>query len=87
MYVVRIAKKAYKQIDFLRSVGLLERVNLLIDILRQNPYQTPPAYEKLYWDLEGKYSRRINQQHRLVYKVNDELHEVLILSMWTHYEK
>lgn len=56
----------------------------LIDIIRDNPFQTPPPYEKLIGDMSGLYSRRINKQHRLVYEVTDAY--VKIISMWTHYE-
>ena len=55
-------------------------------LLRTNPYQNPPPYEKLVGDLTGAYSRRINIQHRLVYQVIESEHAVKILRMWTHYE-
>ncbi|NMD99940.1 Txe/YoeB family addiction module toxin, partial [Selenomonas bovis] len=54
--------------------------------LRQNPFQTPPPYEKLRGNLEGAYSRRLNIKHRLVYQVLREQETVKIISMWTHYE-
>ena len=58
----------------------------LIEILRDNPYQAPPPYEKLLGDLAGAYSRRINIQHRLVYQVLNDEKIVKVLRMWTHYE-
>lgn len=58
----------------------------LIDIIKENPYQNPPPYEKLTGDLKDYYSRRINIQHRLVYQVIEKEKTVRILSMWTHYE-
>jgi len=58
----------------------------LLDILRKNPYQTPPPFEKLLGDLSGAYSRRINIQHRLVYQILDDEKVVKVISMWTHYE-
>jgi Txe/YoeB family toxin of toxin-antitoxin system len=58
----------------------------LIEILKRNPYQNPPSYEKLTGDLAQMYSRRINIQHRLVYEVDDEKRRVKILMMWSHYE-
>ncbi|MFZ1985366.1 MAG: Txe/YoeB family addiction module toxin, partial [Desulfatitalea sp.] len=66
--------------------GLKAKVEALIQILRENPHQAPPAYEKLVGDLAGAYSRRINIQHRLVYQVLNEEKAVKILRMWTHYE-
>ena len=55
-------------------------------MIRVNPYQTPPPYEKLVGDLSGVCSRRINIQHRLVYQVLDEFKTVKVIRMWTHYE-
>ena len=60
--------------------------HLLLGILRENPWQNPPPYEKLKGDLAGMYSRRINVQHRLVYQVFEKEKTVRILAMWTHYE-
>jgi len=57
-----------------------------MQILCDNPYQTPPPYEKLLGDLDGAYSRRINIQHRLVYQIIDNEMTVKIIRMWTHYE-
>ncbi len=61
-------------------------VEKLLNILRENPFQNPPPYEKLVGDLQGVYSRRINIQHRLVYQANKEQQIVRLLRMWTHYE-
>ena len=58
----------------------------LLAILADNPYQSPPSFEKLLGDLSGAYSLRINIQHRLVYQVLDEQHAVKVLRLWTHYE-
>ena len=61
-------------------------MNNLIEIIKKNPYQTPPSYEVLVGDMKGYFSRRINKQHRLVYEVVEEKKEIRIISMWTHYE-
>jgi Txe/YoeB family toxin of toxin-antitoxin system len=58
----------------------------LLAILAENPYQTPPPFEKLVGDLSGAYSRRISIQHRLVYQVLDDARTVKVLRMWTHYQ-
>jgi len=58
----------------------------LVEIIKQNPFQTPPPYEKPVGNLAGKYSRRINMKHRLVYSVLEEENTILILRMWSHYE-
>ncbi len=70
----------------LASAGLKEKAAALLDVLRENPFQNPPPYEKLVGDLAGAYSRRINIQHRLVYEVLQEEQVVKVLRLWSHYE-
>ncbi|MGD9663391.1 MAG: Txe/YoeB family addiction module toxin, partial [Porticoccaceae bacterium] len=70
----------------LSSAGLRPKAEMLIEVLRENPFMTPPPYEKLLGDLSGAYSRRINIQHRLVYQVLEAEKTVKIIRMWTHYE-
>lgn len=86
MYSLRFTHKALKQILFVKRAGLGDKVNELLAVIEQNPFQTPPFYEKLNGKLEGKYSRRINIQHRLVYEVNEDQKQIKIVSMWSHYE-
>ena len=86
MYKVVYTKVAVKHIEKLKQFNLASKAKALIDIIKENPYQTPPNYEKLVGDLAGKYSRRINIQHRLVYEVYEDIKTIKILSMWTHYE-
>lgn len=66
--------------------NLKEKALSLLKLLEDEPFQTPPAYEKLVGDLSGAYSRRINIQHRLVYQVLEKERVVKVLRMWTHYE-
>lgn len=86
MYDVRLTKKQIKLIKSLKNNNLVDKIKDLLYILRENPYQNPPPYEKLTNNLKGKYSRRINIKHRLVYEVLEENKIVNILSIWTHYE-
>ncbi|MEI8103138.1 MAG: Txe/YoeB family addiction module toxin [Chlorobium sp.] len=79
-------KHARKDAQKLSSAGLKEKTLALLMVLRENPFQNPPPYEKLVGDLSGAYSRRINIQHRLVYQVLEELRVVKVLRMWSHYE-
>lgn len=69
------------------AAGLRGRAERLLDLLRKNPFQTPPRFERLVGDLRGAYSRRINIQHRLVYQVLEKERVVKWLRMWTHYER
>lgn len=86
MYTIVYTKKAAADISKLKLAKLDTKAKALIEILRENPYQTPPPYEKLIGDLQGAYSRRINVKHRLVYEVLEEVNTVKIISLWTHYE-
>ncbi len=86
MWKIALTKKALKDAKKISRSGLKSKVDKLIEILKINPYQNPPSYEKLTRDLEGMYSRRINIQHRLVYEIDDENKRVKILMMWSHYE-
>ncbi len=79
-------KQAVKDSAKIESAGYKPKVVALLKILKENPRQNPPSYEKLLGDLTGAFSRRINIQHRLIYQIDDELHTVKILRMWTHYE-
>lgn len=79
-------KQAQKDAKKLSASNLRTKAEAIIQILRENPYQVPPPYEKLVGDLTGAYSRRINIQHRVVYQVLEEENIIKIIRMWTHYE-
>ncbi|QFG67695.1 Txe/YoeB family addiction module toxin [Ornithinimicrobium pratense] len=80
------SRQAQKDAKKLASSGLKKKTQDLLDVLAEDPFATPPRYEKLVGDLAGCYSRRINIQHRLVYEVFPEERIVHVLRMWTHYE-
>ncbi|MDX1253366.1 MAG: Txe/YoeB family addiction module toxin [Gammaproteobacteria bacterium] len=79
-------KQAQKDAKRLAAAGLRSKAEALLAILGENPFQNPPAYEKLAGDLAGAYSRRINIQHRLVYQVLEAEHVVKVIRMCPHYE-
>ena len=87
MYNIVYTKTALKDIPKLKAAHLDEKAKSLIDLIRENPWQTPPGYEKLVGDLQGLISRRINIQHRLVYQVYENEKIIKIISLWTHYER
>ncbi len=96
MYRVVYEKQAVKDIKNLKAAGLDKKAKELIEIIRNNPFQTPPVYEGFVGNLQGFYSRRINIQHRLIYQVYQEKvtaddmgyqGTIKIIRMWTHYEK
>ena len=84
MWVVKFTKNAEKDKKLLKTAELEEKVKKLLNLIAQNPFQNPPSYEKLVGDLQGYYSRRINLQHRLVYKVHEDINTVVVHSMWSH---
>ena len=79
-------KQAQKDAKRLTAAGLKPRAQELLDVLADDPFRSPPSFEKLVGDLRGAYSRRINIQHRLVYQILTDEHAVKVLRMWTHYE-
>ena len=97
-YQLKYTRRADKDARLLEQAGLDKIAKKLLSVIKKNPYQNPPAFEKLQGDLKGLYSRRINRQHRIVYEVlpNDEgledengvpyIGTVKIIRMWTHYE-
>ena len=86
MWQLYFTKQAQKDAKKLASSGLKPKAQELLDILREDPFASPPPYEKLIGDLSGAYSRRINIQHRLVYQVLEKEHAIKVLRLWTHYE-
>jgi Txe/YoeB family toxin of toxin-antitoxin system len=83
---VVFTKQARKDSKKLSAAGLRCKTEPLLDILRSDPSQTPPPYEKLVGDLRGAYARRINIQHRLVYQALADENVVKVIRMWTHYK-
>ena len=84
----RIVYTAQAQRDSkkLARSGLQSQAQKLLECIKENPYQTPPPYEKLIGDLAGAYSRRISFQHRLIYQIIEDSKTVKVIRMWTHYE-
>ena len=100
MYKVLLSRQAVRDLEKLKHAGAVytRKAKILVDIVAKNPYQNPPPYEKLVGDLQGFYSRRINEQHRFVYYVLPNKMNIInnnkmpyegivhVLKMWTHYE-
>jgi toxin YoeB len=86
MWQLVFTKQAQKDAKKIAHSGLKPNAERLLQILKEDPYRTPPPYEKLLGDLSGAFSRRINVQHRLVYQILDEVKTVKVIRMWTRYE-
>jgi len=85
-YKLVYTKQAIKDTKKLQASKLDKKAKELLEIIKSNPFQTPPSYEQLIGDLNGAYSRRINIQHRLVYQVFEDEKTIKIIRLWTHYE-
>jgi Txe/YoeB family toxin of toxin-antitoxin system len=86
MWQLFFTKQAQKDARKLSASGLKPKAEALLAVLAEDPFQTPPPFEKLLGDLAGAYSRRINIQHRLVYQVLADQQAVKVLRLWTHYD-
>lgn len=86
MYKVEFHKRALKDIEKLKENKLESKAKRLVEIIKENPFQNPPPYEKLVGNLEGFISKRINIQHRLIYQVLEDKKVIRIISLWSHYE-
>jgi toxin YoeB len=86
-YKIAYSKQALKDAKKLSAASLDKKAKELIELIRNNPFQKPPPYEKLVGNLSGAFSRRINIQHRIVYEVKEEEKFIRILRMWTHYRE
>ena len=85
-FTIVFSKIADQDAKKLKSAGLQDKCQKLLEILKNNPFQNPPPFEKLTGKLDGYYSRRINIKHRLVYRVIKSEQVIKVLRMWTHYE-
>ena len=88
---VVLTPRAKKELDFWTksgNKGILKKIVLLIDDIQLHPYSGIRKPEQLKYDLANRWSRRIDKEHRLVYRVTDENNiEILnILSLKGHYE-
>lgn len=85
-YELVYTRQARRDAKKLKGSPLADRAKELLELIRNDPFASPPSYEALVGDLKGAYSRRINIQHRLVYQVLEEEKVVKVLRLWTHYE-
>ncbi|MEX0719881.1 MAG: Txe/YoeB family addiction module toxin [Balneolaceae bacterium] len=85
-YKLVYTKQAKNDAKKAASSGLKSKIKDLLEIIKEDPFEEYPPYEKLVGNLEGAYSRRINIQHRLVYQVYENEKVVKIIRMWSHYD-
>lgn len=95
MWKVVFSKQAAKDAKRLIASGLGAKAKALIELVKKDPFATPPSYKALVGSLSGLYSRRINLQHRFVYEIiptplsdknTTSEGTVKVLRMWSGYD-
>ena len=66
---------------------IVERIKQLLNDMSKHPYTGIGKPEKLKYELSGKWSRRINEKHRMVYVVNESENDIYVLALRYHYNK
>ena len=69
------------------NTQVAKRIKKLLEDICAHPFTGIGKPEPLKFDLAGKWSRRINSEHRIIYKVSDGMIEIDVLSMKYHYPK
>lgn len=85
-YSIQIKNSAKVDLRKIKQSNLRAQFDKVIQTLREDSYLPTQSFEKLKPTHEGRYSRRLNRQHRVVYRVNEDEKIVEIYSAWTHYE-
>ena len=67
------------------SVIILKRIRQLIEAIQQDPFIGIGKPEKLKYNWSEWWSRRINEEHRIVYKC--EQNKIIVYSLRYHYQK
>ncbi len=84
---IKFHPKAQKDILFWKASGnktIQKRIQALLDDIMEHPFTGIGKPEALKYELAGTWSRRINQEHRLIYEIEDNI--VYIISLRGHYD-
>ena len=87
VYLTRQAEADFKKLKASGNPKLERKALELLELLREEPQRDFPPVKRLNGDLKGLWARRLNEQHRLVYRIDDAVNAVVVVSMWTHYHK
>lgn len=83
-----LLEQASKDRDYWKNTGnkvIMKRISVLLADIKAHPYTGIGKPEAFRNDLRGKWSRRINSEHRIIYTVREDV--VYVFSMRYHYEK
>lgn len=87
-YVLEFTKVALDDIEKHKKAGdkgVLKKIARLLNEIKENPTKGTGRVELMKYGLFGKFSRRIDQKHRLVYSIEEDIITVHVLSLWGHY--
>jgi Txe/YoeB family toxin of toxin-antitoxin system len=84
-YAVVIKNSAKPDLEKLWDSYLKQRFLEIVETLKNDPYAPTDSFEKLLPYQRGLYSRRLNHQHRIVYRVDEREKQVEIFAVWSHY--
>ena len=85
-WLVQIKNSARPDLKKLRDSRLRDRFEQIAATLKTDPFAPTDSFEKLHPLGSRLYSRRLNSQHRVVYRIDEAARVVTIYSAWSHYE-
>lgn len=90
IYAIVFTEQAREDWNYWRTSGnkaAMKKIAALLEDMAAHPYTGMGKPEALKYELSGTWSRRINSEHRIVYRVIDSVIEVQILAMRYHYKR
>jgi toxin YoeB len=84
-FTIKMEPKAEKDVKYIRRKrqDLVKKLDEILATLETAPFLPTQQFEHLCWDLKGYCSRRLNKEHRVVYKVTAP--NVVVISCLGHY--
>lgn len=90
MYKILLSEQAqddYRSFVKSGNRAILSKITQLLKDIAEHPYIGIGKPESLKYDLQGKWSRRINSEHRIVYEVKEDIVSIYVLAMKYHYTR
>lgn len=90
MYKIVLSSQAQEEYAYFSRSGnksILNKIAILLQEIAEHPYTGIGKPESLKYELAGKWSRRINSEHRIIYSVNEDVVEIYVFSMRYPYQK
>ena len=87
---IKFSPKAQEDIEYWKKSGnqtVMNRITILLRDMSEHPYTGIGKPERLKYEFTGKWSRRINEKHRIVYIVREIENDIYILALRYHYTK